>query len=182
MKRFVLSSEETVLLVIDLQERLMRAVDRAEKVLHNAGLLLRLAGLMKIPVIVTEQYPQGLGMTVPEIKEVLPEHVLIEKKLFSAFVPELEQKLKDLNRPKIVVTGTETHVCVFQTVRDLVAAGYEVYVVQDGVGSRFKENYESGLELMRDLGAIITNTETVIFDLLKVAEGPVFKEMSRLLK
>ncbi len=182
MKRFVLNAEDTVFLVVDFQERLMPAIDRADKVLHNAGLLLRLAGLIKIPVLVTEQYPQGLGVTVPEIKEVLPEHTLFEKRLFSAFIPELEKKLVELNRPKIVVTGTETHVCVFQTVRDLVTAGYEVYVVRDAVGSRFKENYENGLALMRDLGAIITNTETVIFDLLKVAQGPVFKEMSGLLK
>jgi len=182
MGRFKLTAKEAVFLVIDFQERLMPAIDRRERVIHNARLLLRLAGLFNIPVIVTEQYPQGLGVTVPEIKEVLPEYAPIEKKSFSAFIPELEQKLKELNRPKVIVTGTETHVCVFQTVRDLVDAGYEVYLVQDAVGSRFKENYESGLGLMRDLGAIITNTETVIFDLLKVAEGPEFREMSKLLK
>jgi len=182
MGKFKLTAKESLMLVVDFQEKLMPAIDRREKIIHNAGLLLRLARLLSIPVILTEQYPQGLGVTVPEIKEVLPEYAPVEKRLFSAFIPEVEQKLKELNRSQIIVTGTETHVCVFQTVRDLVAAGYEVYLVRDAVGSRFKENYQSGLELMRDLGAIITNTETVIFDLLQVAEGPAFKEMSKLLK
>ncbi|ADI02809.1 isochorismatase family protein [Syntrophothermus lipocalidus] len=182
MGKFKLTAKESLMLVVDFQEKLMPAIDRREKIIHNAGLLLRLAGLLSIPVILTEQYPQGLGVTVPEIKDVLPEYAPVEKRLFSAFIPEVEQKLKELNRSQIIVTGTETHVCVFQTVRDLVAARYEVYLVRDAVGSRFKENYQSGLELMRDLGAIITNTETVIFDLLQVAEGPAFKEMSKLLK
>lgn len=182
MARFNLQAEESLLLVIDFQEKLMPAIDKRERIIHNTGLLLKLADKLSIPVIVTEQYPQGLGPTVPEIKEHLNDYQLVEKTTFSAMIPVFEEKLTALGRKQIIVTGVETHVCVFQTVRDLVAAGYEVYLVEDAVGSRFKVNYKSGREMMRDLGAIITNTETVIFDILKIAGTPEFREMSKLLK
>lgn len=182
MRKFKLDAGRTVLLVIDFQEKLMPAIDRSEKIIHNNNLLLRLANMLGIPVIVTEQYPRGLGVTVPAVKEQLKDHYLIEKMTFSAMGPDLKAKLAELGRGQIIVTGVETHVCVFQTVRDLVEDGFEVYVVRDAVGSRFKENYENGCELMRDLGAVITNTETVIFDLFKEAGSPEFREMSKLLK
>lgn len=182
MSKFELKPEESVLVLIDFQERLIPAVAQRDKVIKNANLLIQLANKLNVPVIITEQYPQGLGRTVPEINENLAGCKLVEKVKFSAMVPELQEVLGALGRKKIVIAGTETHICVFQTVRDLVEAGFTVHVVQDAVGSRFEENYQSGLELMRDLGAVITNTETVIFDMLKVAGTPVFREMSKLLK
>jgi len=182
MSKFELKPEESVLVLIDFQERLIPAVDQRDKVIKNANLLIQLADKLNVPVIITEQYPQGLGRTVPEINENLAGCKLVEKVKFSAMVPELQEVLGALGRKKIAIAGTETHICVFQTVRDLVEAGFTVHVVQDAVGSRFEENYQSGLELMRDLGAVITNTETVIFDMLKVAGTPVFREMSKLLK
>lgn len=179
--KFKLDKDDTILVVIDFQEKLMKAMSQSQKVFKNTGMLLVAAEQMGIPVIVTEQYPRGLGVTVPEIKDHLKEYMYMEKVKFSAF-DGLQELLAGNTRKTILITGSETHVCVFQTTRDLADAGYNVQVVQDAVCSRFKENHLSGLELMKDLGAVITNTETVLFDLLKEAGGPVFKVISPLLK
>lgn len=182
MSKYHLRSEDTVLLVIDLQEKLMNAMESRNRVYHNTILLLEAAKQLSIPVLVTEQYPRGLGRTVPEISSSLPEHTLIEKNCFSACTDELNQTLKDIGKRSLVITGSETHICVFQTTRDLLEQGYEVHVANDAVCSRTEDNYRSGLDLMKSAGAVITNTETVIFDLLKVSGTPAFKHMSALLK
>lgn len=182
IRKHDLFPDEIVLLVIDLQEKLMAAMQDKEQVLKNTNLLLKLAELYKIPVIVTEQYPKGLGNTVPEIAENLGEHTLVEKIVYSAFVPEIRRKLQELGRSKIVVVGTETHVCVYQTVRDLINEDFMVHVVKDAVCSRFPLNYDNGLDLMKDVGAVVTNTETVVFDVLKQAGTEEFKIMSKLVK
>jgi Amidases related to nicotinamidase len=177
---FELNKDDTVLVIIDLQEKLMKAMSQSEKVYKNTNLLLTAAKAMDIPVIVTEQYPRGLGSTVDEIQANLPEHKYMDKVTFSAF--EGLKELLDEGRRNVLITGSETHICVFQTTRDLVKAGYNVHVVKDAVCSRFKENHQSGLQLMKDVGAVITNTETVLFDLIKVAGSPAFKIISPLLK
>lgn len=178
---YKLNKDDTILVVIDFQEKLMKAMSKSDKVYKNTNLLLTAAEQMGIPVIVTEQYPRGLGGTVAEIKEHLPDCKYVEKMKFSAF-EGLQVFLGNSSRKTLLITGSETHVCVFQTTRDLVEAGYNVHVVKDAVCSRFKENYLNGLELMKDVGAVITNTETVLFDLMKVAGSPEFKIISPLLK
>lgn len=180
--KYALQPESTILLIIDLQEKLMNAMSDREKVYKNTELLLETAKQLAIPVIVTEQYPRGLGRTVPEVAEKLAEHTLIEKTCFSACTDEFGTALQNTGRSTILITGSETHICVFQTARDLAAQGYDVYVVLDAVCSRFETNYLNGLDLMKEAGAVITNTETVIFDLLKEAGTPAFKAISPLLK
>jgi len=179
--KYKLHKDDTVLVIVDFQEKLMKAMDKKEKVYKNTNLLLALAGQMGIPVVVTEQYPRGLGATVDEIKTNLPEYKYIDKTEFSAY-SGLVDMLKEWGRQTVLITGSETHVCVFQTTRDLVDAGYNVHVVKDAVCSRYKENYLNGLDLMKELGAVVTNTETVLFDLLKVAGSAEFKVISPLLK
>jgi len=147
----------------------------------TVSVLVTTAEQMGIPVIVTEQYPQGLGGTVKEIQDNIKEYQYVEKMDFSAF-EGLNHLLSTMGRKTLLVTGSETHVCVFQSTRDLVAAGYRVQVVKDAVCSRFKANYLNGLELMQGVGAVVTNTETVLFDLMKVAGTPEFKVISRLLR
>ncbi|NLT19824.1 MAG: isochorismatase family protein [Syntrophomonadaceae bacterium] len=181
MKKFRLNSDDSILLVIDLQEKLMKAMDQSEKVYRYTSLLLETAKQLQIPVIVSEQYPRGLGSTVEQIYKHLPEHQLIQKTTFSCGEPLLS-KIADFNRNTVIVTGSETHVCVFQTVIDLLDKGYTVHVVRNAVCSRFKEDYQNGLELMKEAGAIITNAETVVFDLLKQAGTPDFKAISPLIK
>ncbi|MGE5373269.1 MAG: isochorismatase family protein [Solirubrobacterales bacterium] len=180
--KYRLFPEEMVLMVIDLQERLLAAMNDKEKVVKNTNILLAMANRFHIPVIVTEQYPKGLGRTVPEIAANLGEHSLSEKLVYSACSPEIRQKLQDIGRGKIVVIGTETHVCVLQTVRDLLQDDYLVYVPQDACCSRFPLNHQNGLELMKDMGAVLTNTETVLFDILKQAGTDDFKALSPLVR
>ena len=182
MVRHCLRADRSLFLIIDLQENLMKVMDHAGKVYNNTRLFLAACRVMGIPVVVTEQYPKGLGRTVPEVAEHLGGHTLIEKITFSACTEDALKVLAGFNRKQVLVAGSETHVCVFQTVRDLVAAGYEVYILRDAVCSRFKDNYRNGIELMKEEGAVITDTETAIFDLLKVAGTTEFKAVSTLLK
>ena len=186
MDKFRIHSESATLLIIDLQEKLMPAMKDNDKVIKNTKILLALAKEYDMPVIVTEQYPRGLGATINEIKEELPDHYYyLDKMTFSAWGQEMQEALKTIGTKgsqTIIVVGCETHVCVFQTVRDLLARGYNIHVVRDGVCSRFEENYENGLALMHDMGAVINNTETIVFDCLFRAEGASFKVMSAQIK
>ncbi len=181
--KYKVKRDDTVLIVIDLQERLMNAMKDREKVYKNTNLLLSMVKEFNIPVILSEQYPRGLGTTVAVIKDNLPkDYIYIEKLSFSVCGAGLFDKLADMGKNTVIVCGSETHVCVFQTVRDLVEAGYNVHLVGDAVCSRFDENYENSLSLMSELGAVVTNTETVVFDLLEVAGTKEFKAISPLIK
>lgn len=182
MEKFTLTRSDTVLLEIDIQERLAPVMKYKDQVIKNNRLLITAAKEMGFPVIATEQYPKGLGPTVPELLDMLVEENVFAKNSFTAYTDEVKEALAKLDRKKVLVTGMETHVCVFQTVRDLLQDGYEVFVVQDAVASRTKNNYRNGLDLMQAMGAVITNTETVIFDVLKVSGTPEFKVMSKLIK
>lgn len=182
-ERFRLYSQDTALLIIDEQEKLMRAMKVKDQVINNTSLLLSLAGEFSLPVVVSEQYPRGLGNTVEEIQKLLPEDSeKFEKTSFTACSSELRPIFDGIKRKTIIVTGTETHVCVYQTVRDLLSCGYQVHVARDAVCSRFKENHLNGLDLMQQMGAIINNTETIIFDILQCAGTEPFKRISPLLK
>lgn len=182
MERFILNREDVVLLIIDIQERLLPVMKYGEEVVANTKILLEGAREMDIPVIVTEQYPKGLGHTVDEIKEYLNEEDIFSKNSFTAYIDEVRERLKELNRKKIIIVGMETHVCVYQTTRDLINNGFDLHVVEDGLSSRTKDNHINGLEQMKEMGAVINNTETIIFDLLKVSGTPEFKKMSNLIK
>ncbi|MGE5454015.1 MAG: isochorismatase family protein [Methylocystaceae bacterium] len=182
MAKHQLNVENCVLLIIDLQDNLMKAMDQADKLYKNTQLLLKTSQELAIPVVVTEQYPKGLGRTAAAVTDHLGEHTLIEKTAFSACTAETMQALNGLGRKQVLIVGSETHICVFQTVRDLVAAGYSPYVISDAVCSRYKLNYKNGIHLMQEEGAIITNAETVVFDLLQRAGTPEFKVISPLLK
>lgn len=183
MGKYKLNREDSVLVIIDLQERLMNAMKDRERVYKNTNLLLSTTREFNIPVVVSEQYPRGLGPTVTDIKENLPEsYTYLEKQSFSVCGAGMFEILTKLQKKSVIVCGSETHVCVFQTVRDLVEAGYNVHLVRDAVCSRFDENYNNSLALMSEMGAVVTNTETVVFDLLECAGTPQFKAISPLIK
>ena len=182
MNRFTLLKEESLLLIIDVQERLVPAMKYGKKVIKNTNVLISAAHEMNMPIIVTEQYPKGLGQTVPEIKEGLKDALKFEKTRFSACIEEVVAALETKKRKKIIITGMETHVCVFQTARDLIGLGYDVFVVSDGVSSRTEENHKNGLDLIKTMGGIVINTETVLFDLIKRSGTPEFKVLSKLIK
>lgn len=182
MNKFELIGDETVLIVIDVQEKLVSAMKYGKQVIQNTNTIISLAKKLEIPIIVTEQYPKGLGKTVSDVSNNIEEAFTFEKTTFSGCTSEVISALAGLGRKKIIITGTETHVCVFQTVRDLLTQGYQVFLVRDAVCSRFKDNYLNGLSLISSMGAVVTNTETVFFDLLKQSGTPLFKELSKLIK
>jgi nicotinamidase-related amidase len=183
-EKFMLHRDNAVLVVIDVQEKLCRAMDEKvlERLVRNTGILQEAARELGMPVVATEQYVKGLGETVGELKERLPAPA-IEKMTFSccgeASFPE---KLKALGRQQVIVTGMETHVCVLQTVIELLDAGYTVHLVRDAVMSRRKDNWFVGLETAAAAGAVITSTEAALFQLLKVAGTEEFKKLSKLVR
>ncbi len=181
----LLSTDDSLLLVIDVQERLVPAMEQGEKLVKNVRLLLEGANLLQVPVFVSEQYPQGLGATIPAVAGLLPaERQYCSKKSFSCCDESgfLERIVAAKNRPNIVVCGMETHVCVMQTALDLLALGKNVAIVVDAVGSRFRSDHKIGLRRMERADAVLCSTEMILFEWCKTAENPVFKELSRLVK
>lgn len=179
----MVNRENTILFIIDIQERLVPAMKHGKSVIKNNEILIEVANKLDMPVIVTEQYPKGLGNTVDELKEKLDKTAKVFEKInFSAYTDEVKLALKESARKKILITGMETHVCVFQTVRDLLSDGYEVFIIKDGLASRKKDNFLNALNTMESMGAVISDTETILFDLLKLAGTPEFKSLSKLIR
>ena len=179
----MLSMDNTALVIIDVQGKLAYQVERSKQVLDNIRLLLQGFQLFELPIVVTEQYPKGLGPTVTEVGELIPDINPLEKTTFNACLKE--EFLKEIDRwgkKQLLVAGVETHVCVFQTVAGLLENSYQVHVVSDAVSSRSSLNREKALERMKDLGAVITTTEMALFELVKRGEGEVFKGFIRLVK
>lgn len=183
--RFFLDRDKAVLVVIDVQDKLCQAMD--EKVLQNLtrniGILLESATELGLPVLVTEQYVKGLGATLPMLKDKAAAASYYEKMAFSSCGSiEFVEKLKKSGRTQVIMTGMETHVCVLQTVIELRDAGFEVHVVKDAVMSRSKRNWQTAMEAMTLTGAVPTCTESVLFQLLKVAGTEEFKKLSKLVR
>ena len=179
-----LDPSRAALLVVDVQERLAAAMPPGdlERLLKYTLALIGAARELGIPVLATEQYPRGLGPTLPALRAQLPAPP-IEKMAFScAADPGFAAALAATGRRQVVIAGMETHVCVFQTARDLAAQGYEVQVCGDAVASRIEEHRRIGLDLCREAGAVVSTAETAIFDLLHLAGTPQFKKVAPLLK
>jgi nicotinamidase-related amidase len=168
-----LDPRRAALVVIDVQEAFRKAVPGFDQVVRAVAALVRGAEVMEIPIVVTEQYPEGLGRTVPELAEVLPQGVApIEKVCFSASQAE---GFDLAGRDQALVAGIEAHVCVNQTVLDLLARGLEVHVPRDATDSRYEENKEVALEKLERAGAVITSVETALFELVGRAGTDEFK-------
>jgi len=183
MDKFVLAREDTLLIIVDIQERLAVAMAEREKVIANTSHLIEAARLLNFPLLVTEQYPKGLGPTVQELKEALLLSPAIEKITFSCCGETFfMEAVRETEKRQIILVGMETHVCVLQTCIGLLQAGYDVHVVADAVCSRSDFNYRTALEYMRDAGAVITCTETVLFQLLVKAGTEEFKAISKRIK
>jgi nicotinamidase-related amidase len=183
LDNFTLNKEDAVLLIVDIQERLAVVMKDRDRVVRNCQHLVELAKMINIPVVVTEQYPKGLGRTVPELQSVLPAYNPVEKISFDCCCqPAFMQELKGHNKKTVIVTGMETHICVLQTSLGLLRAGVNVHVVEDAMCSRTAENWRTGIEFMRNAGAVVTCTETALFQLLKVAGTEEFKKISQRIK
>ena len=178
----LISSEDSLLLVIDVQERLIPVIEQNDVIVQNTCRLLEGANLLKIPVFFTEQYPKGLGPTIPAIAERLPtERKYSAKKTFSCCgQPEFLAELVASDRSQIVLCGVETHVCVLQTALDLLVIGKNVAIATNAVGSRSAFDYEIALRRLEQAGAVLCTTEMILFEWCKTAEHTAFKEISRL--
>jgi nicotinamidase-related amidase len=179
----MLATENTVLLVIDVQEKLYRAVYQKEQLLDNLQRLIKGIKVLEIPIVVTEQYPQGLGTTIPEIALLLPDVRRLPKVNFSCCGDEaILREIKKLNRKQVLIAGIESHICVYQTAADLIAAGYEVHVVNDAISARTERNRDTGIKMMMQQGAKLTSAEAALFELLKIAKGDKFKAISQIVR
>lgn len=174
---------DSLLLVIDPQEKLVRMIHNREEVVGNIARLLKFASIFSLPVILTEHYPQGLGYTVEEVKRELAEYRPILKRIFSCFgVPEFEEAVRNSERKRLLVCGIETHICVCQTVLDALHRGYLVQVVSDAVGTRRPEDHHTALLRMRHAGATVTTSEALIYEVTCRADGEEFKRVLDLVK
>lgn len=174
------------LLIIDVQERLAASMDAAvlQSLVHNTTILIEAATALAVPILRTEQYPKGLGPTLPAITRALPaEQHACDKTCFSSCgAAGIESSLNDVVRKQIVITGMEAHICVLQTALDLSQRGAQVFVVGDAVCSRRKHHYQNALTRMQQAGIIISNTESVLFEWLQDASHPQFKSLSKLIR
>lgn len=176
------NKENTLLLVIDLQEKLMPAIYESDRIIKNSACLLKVFEMYGIKKIATEQYPKGLGQSVDEIKENLDDEYIFSKTSFDAITDEVSSYLKENKITNVIITGAETHICVYQTVRRLLFEGYKVFVVEDAVSSFNEKQKALGLKAMSDMGASLVNTEMLMFDLASDAKDENFKEISKMVK
>ncbi|MFA5308253.1 MAG: hydrolase [Dehalococcoidales bacterium] len=178
-----LDAANTVLLLIDFQERLFPVMHDKEKLLRNLLKLIRGIKVLEAPVIITEQYPRGLGPTIPEIKELLPDVKPVEKVCFSCCdAPEFGAAVASLKRKQVLIAGIEAHICVYQTAMALAREGYQAQVVSDAAASRDPENKLTALFKMGAAGISPTTVETALFELLKAAGTDKFKQISSIVK
>jgi nicotinamidase-related amidase len=180
MARRPLEPEQCALIVVDMQEKLLPPIWEKERLVRNVQLLIRLAGMLKIPALVTTQYAKGLGNTIPEISSLLPDNPPIDKLMFSCFGSDLFcSLLKRLpgQRTTVLLCGMETHICVTQTALGALRDGYLVHIASDAVSSRTELNWRIGLDRMRAAGAILSSTEMMIYELLRSSGAPAFREL-----
>ncbi|AGI25685.1 isochorismatase family hydrolase [Pseudomonas sp. ATCC 13867] len=175
----LLRAQTSTLLIIDIQERLFPAIHEAESVLEHSAWLLAVAQRLGVPALATEQYPKGLGPTLPALRDALPAEALLEKIAFSAVADPGLLQMPGGERRQFVVCGTEAHVCVLQTVLGLLADDREVFVVDEAVGSRHPRDKALALERMRQAGAMIVSREMVAFEWMERAGTEVFREISK---
>lgn len=176
----LLTAENSLLLLIDLQSKLAPAIHNNAEVEQHCRWLLEVSRELAVPVLATEQYPQGLGVTVPSLLTLLKSEEILEKIHFSAAQePHIQAALADSDRRQIVLCGTETHVCVLQTALDLISAGYQVFVVAEACGSRRDSDKQLALGRLQQAGAVIVSREMVAFEWLQRAGTAQFRQISQ---
>jgi nicotinamidase-related amidase len=179
----MLEIEKSCLIVVDVQGKLAQLMHGKEGLFKNIQILIKAAKILSIPILWSQQAPEALGVTIPEIAELLVDNKPINKSAFSCCGEEqFNNKLKGLNRQQILLCGIEAHVCIYQTAIDLKQQGKEVHIIADAVSSRTLENKQIALEKMRTNGIDIDCVEMTLFELLKTASHPSFKTLAKLIK
>ncbi len=184
ISRFLLEKEKAMLAVVDVQQRLVPSMPEKvyRQTLKTIQFLVEGARLLKLPVVVTEQYPKGLGPTVPDLADACRDKVIEKVSFGCCGEPKFLNTIKELGRPQVIVTGMEAHVCVYQTVLGLLERGYQVHLVRDAIISRGKLDYQNALELSARAGATVTTAETALFQLVGASTAAEFKAISNLVK
>lgn len=178
-----LDAQRAVLLVVDVQERFRPHIAGWAPMVAHVDALIRGCRVLAVPVIVTEQYPQGLGATIPELAEALTGVDPIEKRAFSSLgAPETVAQLDQYGRDQVVVCGIEAHVCVQQSVADILHSGRQAHVALDAIASRTASSREIGVRRMRAAGMVPSGVELALFEMLETADHPAFKEVSGLVR
>lgn len=179
----LIKPDQSCLIVIDMQERLVPAMQAPARTIKNTRLLIKTAARLSIPIMLTEQYPKGLGHTVSKIKTAAKDLPVYEKMHFACMEDEgFAKAFRALNRKQAVITGMEAHICVMQTAAKLMDEGFEVFVVTDATSSRTLESEKACLDRLQAIGAGIVTTEMVVFEWLGQAGTPAFKELLPLIK
>lgn len=179
----MLNIENSLVLIIDIQEKLLNAAFNKEQILKNSSIIVSAANILDITILATEQYPKGLGNTVSDINKNIKKENIYEKSSFSALDnDELKNRLAGLNKNQIILFGIETHICVNQTAQALIKQGYNVYMISNASGSRFESEHLAGINRIEKCGGNILTTEIALFELLKTAAHPNFKAVQNLIK
>lgn len=182
MKNYSLDRDNVAFLFIDIQDKLLNAMSNKDEVIKNATILAEMVKIMNLDSMFTVQYPKGLGYTNESVKASLADVEEIPKKSFSCMLDEeFVKKLESLNKKQIVISGIESHICVLLTARDLVKNGYEVFIASDAVGSRNEKNYNNALQQLNDMGCVISNVESIMFDLNSISGTDEFKAVQKLI-
>ncbi|AQQ72563.1 Isochorismatase family protein YecD [Limihaloglobus sulfuriphilus] len=175
-------AQKTALVIIDVQEKLLSVMHEKDTLVKNICTLVKACRLLEIPVINCRQYPKALGETAAEIQELLTDEP-VDKRCFScAAGDDFQKRLKSTGCEKLILCGIEAHICVYQTARDLISAGFKVEIPADAVDSRTAENKQIAIERLRQEKALISSIEMSLFDMLETSEHPKFREVSRLIK
>lgn len=184
LDKFWLNPAQSALIVIDVQSKLTPAMPHKvyERMRATTAMLVEAAGLLGIPVVTTEQYPQGIGHTVPELAAACAGGVIEKTSFGCCGEPAFLDKLAQLGRRQLIVTGMEAHVCVYQTVLGLLGAGYHVHLVRDAICSRHKEDFRAGVSNAARAGALVVTAEMALFQLLKDSRHEQFRAISKLVK
>lgn len=179
----LIDAQNSCLLVIDIQAKLNPVMFDPTRAPKGSAKLMLGAEILNVPTVVTEQYPKGVGQTVDDLQDFMPEGSPMEKDTFSCMADDgFVNRFKSLDRKQAVVSGIEAHICVLQTSLQLLSEGVEVFVVEDATASRTQENHRAGLERIRHAGGSIVTVEMVLFEWLKRAGTPEFKQISQLIK
>lgn len=177
------NTQQAMLVIIDVQQAFMEPVKKMKSVVKKTTILAQAANLLSLPIIVSEQYPKGLGHTVEPLASELGNHILFEKTTFSCMgQPGIQQVISSTNRQQVIIAGVETHVCVLQTALDLLEAGKEVFIVEDAVSSRNSNDKKIALARLAQSGAIITSTEAILLELIGDSRHEQFKSIQALIK
>lgn len=180
---YVATREDSLLLIIDIQQAMLKVIDSWETVARKVKQLIQSANALEVPILLTEQYKKGLGETLPELVQEIESPQVFQKEHFSACLEsEFIPTVQSFNRKKVIVVGMETHVCVLQTCLDLIESGFQVHLVADAVASRVKENRDIAINVMRQAEVLITSTEIVIFQWARRANTDEFRKILPIVK